>query len=303
MKSDMNETVETRFFVMGPPKTGSTTIHNSLAHHPQICMADPKETYFFDARFSDGWNLYEDRFFSHSDGEPVVGEVTPTYFFVPYAAERISKAIPDANLVTVVRDPVDRAFSDWWMNRMAGREELEFLPALRANLRAIEEGRSILDLSPGEEGRWRSAVEGDSFMRTYLEAGYYARHLDRFADLFASDQLLVLEFDTLKADGERFLQQIVKFLDLDPDWVDGPPEKSNQAVNAWALPLYRVADRLGLIGFLSTGPAALKKGIKRTIGKVGGRPSISDEATQFLLDHYSETFDRLESSEGITFDA
>ncbi len=124
--------------LVGAPKAGTTALHVALAQHPQLCMSTPKEPKFF---LADGppptvggpgdaktyseyvWRRPDyERLRQHAAPGQLKGESTTLYLQDAAAHRRIRETVPDAKLVAVLRDPVDRAHSNWSHLRSAGLE-------------------------------------------------------------------------------------------------------------------------------------------------------------------------------------
>jgi len=120
------------FFLVGAPKAGTSALHAALAQHPQLFLSAVKEPKFFlcdgappdplgqrgpgDAHSAQEWVWRRDRYEALFAGAPagaLRGESTPFYLYDRAAHRRIAQRVPDAKLVAIVRDPVDRAYSNW----------------------------------------------------------------------------------------------------------------------------------------------------------------------------------------------
>src|SRR5579859_6236482 len=107
--------------IIGAPKAGTTSLHRYLELHPQVFMASEKELRYF---WRDDWRerraWYESRFDSDA---PVRGEATPAYAAYPHrpnVPERMHELVPQAKLVYLVRDPIERLLSHWVQRRSDG---------------------------------------------------------------------------------------------------------------------------------------------------------------------------------------
>ena len=118
------------FVIVGAMRSGSTSLYKYLQVHPQVWMPR-KEIHFFDRRWDNGLDWYRERFDGWS-GQPAVGEATPTYLAETEALDRMAATIPDAKLVAILRDPVDRAYSHYWMEHVRGRDDRPFADAADA---------------------------------------------------------------------------------------------------------------------------------------------------------------------------
>lgn len=222
------------FLVIGVGKAGTTSLYRYLGQHPQIGMSRLKEPKFllyaghlmspipgktphfrvttveeYEALFSD----YEDR--------PARGEVTPTYIIYPeQTIYGIRKYVPDARVIAVFRQPVDRAYSNYLMHVRNGNETLASFPeALRAE-------------SAGE-------MRTDDRPRSYIGRGFYLERMRKFLQAFPRERFLFLLYDDLVQDPALLLRSIFQFLGVretfTPDF--------NIRYNAGAWPRSRLANR------------------------------------------------------------
>eukprot|EP01034_Spumella_vulgaris_P023909 gene23910-30188_t len=105
----------------GAQKAGTTTLHSALSHHPDLYLSTPKEIHFFDndAAFASDLPDYSfyDAHFSKATARQQCGEATPAYIFHAQAAHRIKAYNPGMKWLVSLRNPIDRAFSHWNMER------------------------------------------------------------------------------------------------------------------------------------------------------------------------------------------
>src|SRR5688500_16728544 len=104
------------FVGIGAQRGGTTWIHRCLAEHPQVFVPEPKELQFFNRHFDRGLTWYEDRF-RPRHGEICVGEISPNYMNSALAIDRMAEIVPNAKLFTILREPVQRAFSAYKLLR------------------------------------------------------------------------------------------------------------------------------------------------------------------------------------------
>lgn len=174
------------FIVAGAQKSGSTTIHRVLDAHAQIFVAPEKEVNYFwkRANLEKGTQWYES-FFSGAESHQQVGDVSPSYMYRSWSPTEISKLLPHVKLVFSLRNPIERAYSQYWHWRRRLWEPRTFQEAIR-----------------------------DKSCQ-YVARGQYFTQLKRFCDRFPRHQILVLLFDELVADPKAFFRQIGSFLDVD----------------------------------------------------------------------------------------
>lgn len=180
------------FLIIGAPKAGTTTLFDYLADHPQAYGPPLKELYFFSVGWEKGVEWYR-RQFRKAGRALAVGEATPTYLYREDALLRMRELVPDVKLVAILREPVDRAYSDYWYMVQLGEK------------RSFEEAI-------------RQEMAGESLERRvgYLEAGRYVHHLRRVAELFPRENLLVLLMDDLRSDPDATYSALCEHLGIDP---------------------------------------------------------------------------------------
>lgn len=211
------------FVVIGAQRSGTTSLYRYLDRHPDIFMAPTKEVHFFDRHFENGVAWYCKQF----DGahlNQVVGEATPRYMADPRAVERLAEIVPHARLVALLRDPVERAYSHYWMERARGRERRSFEEAI-----AVEEGR-----------------KGAQTLPAYLGQSRYLTQLQRICGSFRRDQLLVMLFDDLRHEPGATLAGLCRFLGVEDSGDPSAIEEVNQFVAFRSLTLRRMYKRLPL---------------------------------------------------------
>ncbi|WP_041527702.1 sulfotransferase domain-containing protein [Paracoccus aminophilus] len=186
------------FAIIGIQKGGTTALHRFLSSHPQIFLPEPKELHFFNSDGATDWAVPDYRkleaHFAKVPREARKGEATPAYIFHPHALSRLRAYNPAAKLITVLRDPVERAYSHWRMERTRQAETLDFPEAIRA-------------------GRLRVAENPARF--SYVERGFYAAQIERLLALFPAEQCLFLTTDDLKTDHIPTLSRVWRFLGCD----------------------------------------------------------------------------------------
>ncbi len=177
------------FVIGGAPRSGTTWLVSALDRHPDLWVAKPlrPEPKFFlvDDLYAEGLDAYSARWFADAPPEAVVGEKSSNYLESPAAAERMARDLPEVRLVFVLREPAERALSNYRWSVMNGMEHEDFATAL-----ALEEEREA-NLAP----KLRYARP-----HAYFSRGLYARMLRPWLDHFPASQVLVCRFEDLVAD-------------------------------------------------------------------------------------------------------
>ena len=201
------------FVVIGAQKCGTTSLYHLLSQHPLVEPAAAKELRFFDNLFEEGVEWYRSCFPKPrlKDGrKTITGEGTPYYLFHPHAARRMAEVVPQARLIALLRNPVDRAFSHYQMMVRRGFERLGFEEAI-----ASEEARLRGEKEKLLEDEHYDSLEHQHF--SYLSRGIYVDQLLRWTEFFDRAQLLVLKSEELSERPVDTFRHVFDFLDL-PDW-------------------------------------------------------------------------------------
>ncbi len=193
--------VKVSFVVGGVQKAGTTALDAYLRQHPALCLpATTKELHFFDSPTYTGdassLAAYHAKFDCAGAGR-VLGEVTPIYTYWSSAPARIHAYNPAMKWVVILRNPVDRAYSQWRMQRARGFEPLEFESAIR------EEAARCAAAFPHQERRF-----------SYVDRGFYAVQVRRVLNLFGHGNCLFLLFEDLCADPDATLSHVHGFLGI-----------------------------------------------------------------------------------------
>lgn len=210
------EITRPNFIIIGAGRSGTTSLYHYLEQHPQIFMSPVKETNYFSYDKSSrgaagsGPQRADDLFRVKSAGEysalfasarsfRAAGEASPLYLYAPGTAERIKKALPDARIVAILRNPVDRAYSNY---RGYVRDAVE----KRSFTEAVREERA---------GTARSLLRGS---HNYLRAGYYARNLKPYFDLFDRNRIAIFLFEDFVENPVAVTRQLFQFLEVDSEF-------------------------------------------------------------------------------------
>lgn len=204
--------------ILGAQRAGTTSLFNALKQHPDIQPAIRKEVHYFDLHYRKGQAWYRSWFatpFWQKDPDSIRWmEATPYYLFHPQVPQRMKQTIPDARLIVLLRNPIDRAFSDYQWQRRMKKESLSFEEALAAETErtAGEEERLISDQDYVSEAHNRYS---------YIARGLYARQLERWYNHFPADRLMVLPAESFFLNMAQSLKQIEEFAELPPKTYHG----------------------------------------------------------------------------------
>jgi sulfotransferase family protein len=214
------------FFLVGAPKAGTTALHAALAQHPQLYLSPVKEPKFYlcdgrppsrsrhrgpgDAHSAREWIWRRSAYEALFDAAPagaLRGESTPFYLYDRSAQARIQADIPNAKLIVVIRDPVDRAYSNWMHLRSDGLEPIDDFAAAWA----AEDARVAAGWAPF----WH-----------YRRLGLYGEQLRDLLDRFGAEQVHVLRYRDLVETPVESLDAVCSFLGVSTGVIAGA-ERAN----------------------------------------------------------------------------
>jgi Sulfotransferase domain len=191
------------FLVAGAQKSGTTALNYYLKRHPHIALPVKKELHFFDKDelFAGGNVSYEPLHEMFRPARPgcIAGENTPIYLYWRPALPRIRDYNPAMKFIVILRNPIERAFSQWNMQRTRGAEPLDFVEAVQ--------------LEPG-----RIAASAPKQLRkfSYVDRGRYGEQLERAFRLFPREQFLVIKYEQFRVRQCETVEAVFRFLNLSP---------------------------------------------------------------------------------------
>jgi hypothetical protein len=273
------------FLVLGAGRSGTTTLHAWLGQHPDVLISRPKETDFFDRTYAKGLDAYWRDHFSHWSGQLAVGEATPAYLRLPFVARRIQRDLPDVRLIVSLRNPVDRAYSSWWMDYARGFDDRPFEVAVLDELRSPSHG---LDGPDGERLHLASRLPRRPHhpgMSVYLHGGRYAELLRVYLDLFPRDRFHILLLEDLIADPHSAVARTWVFLGVDAAAGRLRVAPRNRSRGAVTARLYRTPLLRSLAWRLFRGPGVR---IERVVDRLRAQPPMGAEIRRLLVDYFRD---------------
>jgi sulfotransferase family protein len=207
------------FLIIGAQRCGTTSLYKYLTEHPLVVSAlmKTKGVHFFDTRYDKGVDWYRAHFptslyrrwFRRCHGADLVtGEASPYYLFHPHVPYRVATHVPQAKIIVMLRDPIERAYSQWQHELSRGFEDA---PTFEEALDR-EEGRLA-----GEVGRMNADPNYKSFSHqhhSYMARSRYAEQLDVYWSLFPASQILAVKSEDFFSDPGMEYARVLEFLGL-----------------------------------------------------------------------------------------
>lgn len=297
------------FLIVGAVKAGTTSLHEYLQQHPQIFMSPVKETnYFSDAdmlfehfnldyrqdistdidKYLEGpmnkkihiahvrtWQQYC-KLFRDVSNETVIGEVSNSYLFLPSTAAEIKKRLPEIKIVMILRNPVERLYSQFLMNLKLGK---------------IKEKNLLKEI----ENDQQKQIKGWGVSHLYLEVGMYYEQVKRYLEVFDASSIKIILYDDYKRNAHAVMQDLFSFLGADDSFTLDMSAKYNEA----GMP------RFGKLNYFLTQsgiytlskkivPENLKQKVKNMFYSKENIPKITEEEKTYLKEYYYNDIMNLE---------
>ena len=194
------------FLVIGPQKSGTTALYQYISDHPQVYPASQKEIFFFDLKYKFGIDWYKSHFPVFPEKHFISGEASATYFNSKVTPQRIAELLPDIKLIFILRDPVERAISDYHMKVRDGQESRDIETALLSEIEYLsQEGIDFLD-------------PGRNFFKNhkgYVRNGLYYFFLKNYFNCLQKTNILTIIAQQLLDSPKSTMKDVFEFLKLE----------------------------------------------------------------------------------------
>lgn len=264
------------FFIVGAPKCGTTSLNRYLGLHPSLCLSNPKEVNYFSASDIKAQGLYykekliEDAesyagCFSHSREGDLLGEGSVSYLYYKAVPGNIYDYNPCAKIIIILRDPVDRAFSHYLMDRRLGYVSESF-----SNI-------------------FSNSTKYPVHYQQYFSLGKYFEQVKRYVDFFGRDQVFIINDVDLKCSTVQVLRGVCGFLGVE-FCEEMYTEKSH---NEYKVPRNFIVSKLYESYFLRSAvqrliPKVMQDKVKSILFSSGGKPVLGSELNRKLNAYFEE---------------
>jgi hypothetical protein len=212
-------------FIAGVPKAATTTWYTVLDRHPDVYMPDKKEPRFLNTDFTFDFrveteeeylSLYEDAGDEHRRGE-----ASPWYVYSEEATRKIRERVDDPRIVVLLRDPVERIYSQHGQFVMTGAENIESFREALAASQARKRGERLPRRVEPREALY------------YWDVAHYAPHVRRYLDTFEDHELMFIRFEDFTDDPRAVYREICEFIGVDPSIdVEIPNSNAHQEIRS-----------------------------------------------------------------------
>lgn len=297
------------FFLVGAAKAGSTSVAHYLGEHPQIYLSPIKEPNYFSRADIDPKHFREllkkrialfdeDKYFTSSEfpslhaayltneqhykmlfqkaGEKqITGEASVSYLWSPTAPQEIYNANPNAKIIMVLRNPIDRAFSHYLMDIRVNFTKLTLMDALKKDLE-----------SPFKT--WNANSK-------YIDLGLYSAQIQRYYNIFPKQNVKIILFDTLKKNTQLEMRNLFGFLNVDPEFTPDFNKKYNESYlykNELVNAVSRNAKLSHFLRFILN--ENIKKKIRNLITTKRKNPTLTADERNYLSSFFKEDIAKTE---------
>jgi hypothetical protein len=200
-------------FVIGVVRSGTTSLYHYLGQHPCIVSSAYDELGYFDDNYHLGINWYKSLFPTKSTKNKIIKkhgkfltyDVTPFYIYNPLVARRISESFPKAKIISNLRNPIDRVYSNYIIMLQDGDTTSTFEEMIHTAMDELEKNKSRLN---------DEAYIVDTYYENILARGFYANQLEIWFKKFQKEQLLMIPSEELAQKPDQVLRKIFEFLNL-----------------------------------------------------------------------------------------
>jgi hypothetical protein len=272
------------FFIVGAPKSGTTSLYHYLSEHPQVEMSSQKEPdYFSDKAIHeqgmyyaknrvDTLDKYESLFVQKES--VVYGEASVSYLFYENVAEDIKKYNPNAKIIIMLRNPIERAFSHYLMDYRLGL---------------------ISDSFENVLAKISKHKNAHLFYQQYIEVSKYAKQIQRYLDFFKKENILFIDYEDFKKNVSKTVDQVYNFLNISTEFVADINTKHNTFImpkNKIIRLIYSFVFLRKILTFLF--PVYLVKNIRVLLFKSDKKPELLKETRSLLSIIFNDDIKKME---------
>lgn len=215
-----------RFLIIGAPKAGTTSLFRYLAQHPQVVEGRRKEVHYFDIHYARGEAWYRSHFPAERvlADDRITGEGSPYYLCHPQAPPRMAALLPEARLIVLLRNPVERAVSHYFHSVRNDREPLPIDGAIAAEEHRTAEVYERMRRDPSADSRQHRWF-------AYKGTGHYCEQLENLFQHYPREQVLILKSEDLFANPHRVFGEVCRHIGLVAEF--HPPNLEPQLVGGY----------------------------------------------------------------------
>ena len=191
------------FIILGTQKGGTTSLYNYLSNHSKICVGSRREIHFFDRNYEKGMNWYKNNF-NNKNKDLLTFECSPDYIHHPFVAERIKVISPKSKLIVLLRNPVERAISNYKHNIYLGK----YSPNTSIE-EVIEKEMKFINYEKEKMINNKNYYSRRFKYFSILDRGIYHKQLKKYFDYFDKKQIHILFSEKLFSNTRKELNKVL----------------------------------------------------------------------------------------------
>ncbi len=286
----MQQEMWPNFFIVGARKCATTSLYFYLKEIPGVYMSPIKELYYFapHALQNNVIDVIRDkkeyqRLFKNAKGHIAIGEATNIYLWDPDSPELIHQTVPHAHIIISLRDPIERAYSQYLMRMKYSGKKTSFYDDLMQDYKSQEKvfGRSVL----------------------YVELGMYYEQVKRYFDVFGRQQVKVIIFEEFIQDPVKYVNEVLAFLGVNHrvSKITGhynPDSVPRNPLAVWIFGFFRWlrTNNIRFYKVLSLLPDSIVESApEKILFKGTQKPKMDPKAVKFLREIYYDDVLKLQS--------
>jgi hypothetical protein len=287
-----SEEIWPNFFIVGAAKAGTTSLYYYLNEIRGVYMSKVKEPYYFSPHYVQrypGETVTDKeeylRLFENTSSYIAVGEASPSYLWDPDSPKLIHQAVPNARIIILLRDPIERAYSHYMMDVKFGAHD--------------RKSSFYHDLMRG----YKSQEKAYGISPLYVELGMYSKQVKRYFDQFGRQQVKVIIYEEFIQHPEETVNDVLAFLEVNHTVTairkqHNPYSIARSPFSVWVFSFFRWLRARGIKTSKLTTllPFSLTWSLEeKLLFKRAQKPKMEPEASQFLQEIYHDDVLRLES--------
>lgn len=286
-----------RFFIVGAAKCGTTSLFHYLSNNPYIYFPSVKEPHFYSnvtSKENKDFNnpvankKYHTKIITSSEGynnlylgarqDQILGDASPSYLYDATSAKKIANDYPDARIIILIRDPIQRAFSHYLMDLTTENQLNDnFLVALKKDY----------------ESSTLSPVWGQKHL--YVELGLYYDQIVRYMNAFDKEQIMVIVFEDFVQQTENYINEVFRFLHVPSIEINKQTAHNSFRKLKYTSLIKSIKASTYLRALWEKLPTGLKEIIKKRIYVTGEKPTLELEAIEYLANIFESDLKKLEA--------
>ncbi len=262
------------FFIVGAQRCRTTFLYNYLKQIPRVYMSPVKEPGYFSVSINPKLKLTKPirdkkkylKLFSGVKDEIAIGEASPSYLWDPKAPKLIHETVPDAKIIMILRDPVERSYSHYLLGLGLGYQTLPFREAMKKALNGL-----------------------DDYSNRIASTSFYSEQVKRYLNFFKKEQIKIFIFEEFMKDIRKSVREVLDFLEVSSEIPDSVKIVTNTVdVSAGRFTKHLIRNKVLRLLVRDLIPAEGGSIVRKFFSKKTKKPPLSEDDRKFVKEVYKE---------------